>query len=116
MKNKDERKVDQELEKFGVSPRIYHFQTQVEPFTSITIAEDRLTWAGARRELDKIFPRVDINLHGKATRLRAELRRIDIYGVAICDLRDEFDRRRGRTIAKGRFLKHLKKIGVRKRR
>lgn len=116
MKKKDELKADFGLKQLGVTPRIYLFEKNVKPFTAITIAEDRLTWAGVRRELDKIIPRVSIYPHGKATRLREELRRIDVYGVGICDLQEpNFNRARGRTIAKGRLLKHLKKFWVRKR-
>jgi hypothetical protein len=116
MKRKDELKTDQGLKQLGITPRIYLFEKNVKPFTAITIAEDRLTWAGVRRELNRIIPRVSIYPHGKATRLREELRRIDIYGVGICDPQEQnINRRRGRTIAKGRLLKHLKKIGIRKR-
>jgi hypothetical protein len=38
------------------------------------------------------------------------LRKLGIYGVTICDRRDTFNRQRGRIIAKGRLLKHLKEI------
>lgn len=114
-KKKDEIDADRRLEQLGVMPRIYHFETHVEPFKAITIAEDRLTSAGVRRELDRILPHVRSYPHEKATRLRKALREIDIYGVAICDSQEpDMNVTRGRTIAKGRLGKHLKKIGVRK--
>ena len=59
MKNKDEQIADARLKQLGVTPRIYHFVKNVEPFTAITIAEDVLTLAGARRELDLLL-RYDI--------------------------------------------------------
>ena len=112
---KDELKADQGLKQLGIEPRIYLFEENIKPFMAITIAEDRRTWAGVRRELNNIIPRVSIYPYGKATRLREELRRIDVYGVAICDSQEPNKNvRRGRTIAKGRLLKHLRKIGVRK--
>lgn len=95
------------LEQIGITPRIYHFEENVKPFTAITIAEDRLTWVGVRRELDRILPRLNKHIYRKATHLRKALRRIDIYGVEICDSRDNSNRRRRRTIAKERFWKHL---------
>ena len=111
MKKKDERKADFGLKQLGITPRIYIFEKNVKPFTAITIAEDRLTWAGVRRELDNIIPRVNIHLHEKATRLLKELRLKDLYGVAICDIQEpNINRRLGRTIAKGRLLKHLKEM------
>jgi hypothetical protein len=33
-----------------------------------------------------------------------------MYGIALCDIRDTFNRQRGRIIAKGRLLKHLKEV------
>lgn len=114
MKKNDEIEADYGLKQLGITPRIYVFEKNVEPFNAITIAEDRLTWAGVRRELDRILPHVRFYPHERAIRLRRELHRKDIYGIAICDPREpNLNRRRGRTIAKGRLLKHLKKIGFR---
>ncbi len=42
-----------------------------------------------------------------ATRFIQGLKGTHIYGVAICDKRDQFNRQRGRIIAKGRLLSHL---------
>jgi len=45
--------------------------------------------------------------YNKTTRLKKLLQE-ECGGVAICDMRDGFNRERGRIIAKGRLLKHLK--------
>lgn len=112
-KKKDEQKADFRLQQLGVTPRIYHFEMHVEPFTAISIAEDVLTWAGVRRELDTIiYHHLPFYQHEKATRCREKLRKKGIWGVAICEQRDTINRQRGRTIAKGRLWKHLKQEGV----
>ena len=109
-KEKDEQKVDLRLKQLGIAPRIYHFKTHVEPFTAITVAEDILTWAGVRRELDIIiYQHLPFYQHEKATRCREKLHKKGIWGVAICDQRDSINKKRGITIAKGRLLKHLLK-------
>jgi len=110
MKNKIEPKLNAALKELGIEARVYHFREDVEPFTAVTVVEDRLTWLGVRRELDKYFhhPKRAEWLFLSATHLLVQLRREDIYGVAIYDKRDQFNRQRGRIIAKGRFLKHFK--------
>ena len=112
MKNKIEQKLDFALNQLKVTPRVYHFY-DVKPFTAVTIVEDRLTWAGIRREMDlcsRDLTRVGGAFFSPATHLRKMLKRKDICGIAICDRRDRFNRQRGRIIAKGRFLKRLKEI------
>lgn len=110
MKKKDERKADLGLKRLRITPRIYHFETHVEPFTAITVAEDILTWAGVRMELDTIiYQHLPLYQHEKATKCIEKLRKKGIWGVAICDQRETINRQRGRTIAKGRLWKHLKK-------
>lgn len=111
MKKKDEKMADLGLKQLGVNPQIYHFDTRVKPFTAITIAGNAFSWVSVRATLDdiltKVLPRCP---HEKATRLRIELTQRGIYGVGICDASDQLNRQRGRTIAKGRLLKHLKGI------
>ena len=116
MKKKDEKMADLGLEQLGVNPQIYHFDTGVKPFTAVTIADNAMTWATARRALDEIVQGILPSFpHENATRLRLELaQQFLVYGVSICDSRDGFNRQRGRTIAKGRLLKHLKRIEVKK--
>lgn len=109
MKNKDEKTVDLRLKRLGVKPRIYHFENRVEPFTSITVADNIMSWATVRERIDFILSTIlPLLKYEKATRLREELAEWGIYGVSICDQRDVLNRSRGRTIAKGRLLKYLK--------
>jgi hypothetical protein len=119
MKNKLEQKLDSSLKRLKITPRVYHYLNDVEPFSAVTIVEDRLTWAGVRREIDDAYhgswcvPREAVPFDTKtspATRLLDRLKEKDIYGVTICDRRDTFNRQRGRIIAKGRLLKHLEEI------
>ena len=116
MKSKTEIKSDKEFEKLGVRPRVYHFTDGITPFTAITTAiapkpPHRVrTW----NEIE-IIVKFDIEYttthfrYDHASELIRRLKRHDIKGVAICDKRDQFNRQRGRIIAKGRLLKHLKK-------
>jgi len=116
MKKKDERIADLGLKQLGVNPQIHHFETEVGPFTAITIAEDALLQSYenrimVRRIIDKIVWGILPSYpHEKATKLRSVLAKRNIFGVSICDSRDYFNRQRGRTIAKGRLLKHLKQL------
>jgi len=108
MKKKDEKMADLGLKQLGVNPQIYHFDSRTKPFTAITIAENVFSWVSIRTTLDDILTRVlPAYPHEKATKLRLELAQRNIFGVSICDSGDYFNRRRGRTIAKGRLLKHL---------
>jgi len=116
MKSKVEEKLDKEFEKLGVKPRVYHFTKGVAPFRAISIVEDcqlagnKRGWNNTRRALDNVFEREYLWMHKccPATRFIRGLALMHIYGVAICDRRDQFNRQRGRIIAKGRLLKHLK--------
>lgn len=111
MKKKDETLVDSRLEKIGIVPSIYHFDEDIGPFKAITIVDNNKTWKDVRKSLEVIlFFVLSTVPHEKATRLRKELCERGIYGVAICDGRDSFNRQRGRTIAKGRLWKHLKRM------
>lgn len=115
--NKLEEKMDKEFAQLQVTPRVYHFTKGIAPFTGVTIAiSDRSPYA-----------RVDTVLHvalacstnyclelayirGPASRL---LRYMEIkyqhpHGLAICNHLDQFSRKRGRIIAKGRLLKYLR--------
>lgn len=109
MKSKIEQKLDTEFEKLKVTPRVFHFVKDILPFTALTIADERLTWFGAQSELTIAYSQTS-KFFFSYTRLLDTLRKRDIYGVAICDKRDQFNRQRGRIIAKGRLLKHLKEL------
>jgi hypothetical protein len=109
MKNKQEQKLDAELERISVSLMIYHFRKDVGPYTSITIVTNSIrSWNQMRELLDQyLFYFTTIPPASEALKL---LRKLGIYGVTICDRRDAFNRQRGRIIAKGRLLKHFKEM------
>ena len=112
MKNKTEKKLDEEFERLGVKPRIYHFTEGVVPFSAITIVvNSMLSWNEMKKMMDNLFQPEHKSWcwFSPATGLLKRLRKECIYGVAICDRRDQFNRERGRIIAKGRMLKHLNK-------
>lgn len=116
MKSKTEIKLDKEFERLKVKPHIYHFTKGVAPFVAITIAEDyqpagsKRGWNSTRGAIDNVFKREYLWMQKccPATRFIQGLALMHIYGVAVCDKRDQFNRQRGRIIAKGRLLKHLK--------
>lgn len=115
----EERKLDAELKRLGVEPRIYHFTTNCDPFRGMTIAVANLSsWSDIREILDTIQytlnisdsmrKRLNMPIIERATRTLGTLRRMNIYGVAICDPSDNFNRQEGRNKAKGRLVQHLK--------
>lgn len=106
MKSKTEQKLDAEFERMGVRPRIYHFASFTPLFNAITIVDINVSSKMSMQEnLTSIFA---CEILWRAGRILSASRRRGIYGIAICDRRDQFNRQRGRTIAKGRLLKHLK--------
>ena len=117
MKSKVEERLDIEFEKLGVKPHVYHFTDDVEPFNAITIVDDcdvpvggsKKSWSSKRRVIDNVFEReyLWMQMGCPATRFIQGLKMSHIYGVAICDKRDQFNRQRGRIIAKGRLLYHF---------
>ena len=109
MKSKIEQKLDAEFEKRGVIPHIYHFTGEnVEPYRAITVALKE----PQRYEVvqDGVIGLVGRSLCRHPRYRVAFLLRYmhGMAGIAICNRRDNFDRRKGRVIAKGRLLKHLK--------
>lgn len=107
MKNKLEQKLDVKFKELDVKPFIHHF-FEVSPFSAITIASFRVSWV----EVASIIHEASwsISSHNRASSLIHNLA-VDyyIYGVAVCDIRDTFNRQRGRIIAKGRLLKHFRR-------
>lgn len=115
MKNKLEQKLDVEFKRMNiVLPMIYHFRRRMGSLNAVTIAAYGLSWSDIKVEIIDIghhYPLdVDVERYSCATYLLQGLRARHIYGVAICDRRDQFNRQRGRIIAKGRLSKHLKEI------
>jgi hypothetical protein len=110
MKKRDEQLADSRLEKMGIAPSIYHFDVPVYPFRAITIADTQWGWDVVRKMIEGIVTGpVSKVIHERSTLMMQELHDRGIYGVAICDARDQLNRQRGRTIAKGRLWKHLKR-------
>lgn len=106
MKKKDEQKADLGLKQLGVRLRIYHIRQYVWPFAGVTIvtAEE----GSFRAILDIVQKEISMHTLNKATKTKKDLNDLGIFGVAICDVRDQYNKKRGRTIAKGRLWKHLK--------
>jgi hypothetical protein len=114
MKSKLEARIDAEL---GVEVYVYHFHDhsrreggnphRIWAFGGITIATPNM----GRTFVEDIVleeQRVCGIYHNAASDMLKGLHASDIHGVAICDWRDQFSRKRGRVIAKGRLLKYLK--------
>ena len=110
--------LDEEFRLLGVEPYIYHIQP-IEPLPhgavrAVTIASvaainveavrgdltsiEMLYWRLGRRRSQSI-----------ASFMKQQLEGDGYAGIAICDYRDQFSRKRGRIIAKGRLLKALRK-------
>ncbi len=112
-----ENLTDARIAAMGVKVYVYHFNDhsykidgnphRIWAFGGVTIATqnpNRTTIEGLVLEAQRtcgIF-------HNAAKDTLASLRKRGIYGISICDCRDQFSRKRGRIIAKGRFLKHLR--------
>lgn len=108
MKSKTEIKLDKEFEKVGIKPRIYHFRDVGHQFIAITIATT-MSYEITKTAIEESLEDVYFYTVSPATTLLEILQEEwDVFGVAICDKRDQFNRQRGRIIAKGRLLKHLK--------
>ena len=125
--NQLEQKIDKTLEELGVRPYVYHIRAYgKEPhrrslwvFNAITIADTRqMRSADVENDIAKLMDGLANArmLYGEsihpATWMMKELRDLGYYGVSICDRRDNFSRKRGRMIAKGRLLRYLRRIGM----
>ena len=112
MKSKAEEKLDKAFERIGVKPLIYHF-TDVYLFRGVTVATDnhKYTWKDIKKYIeDDAWESRIVSEYGRATHLIKKLQvKYDLYGVAICDKRDNFSRQEGRNRARGRLLQHLLK-------
>ena len=109
MKNKIEQKLDAEFKRMDVKPFIHHF-INIPPFTAITVASFYSSWKEIADYIHEESKSPLSFINQASYLLRGLAHNQHIYGVAICDRRDTFNRQRGRIIAKGRLLKHLKEI------
>jgi len=108
MRKKDEQIADARLKQLGVTPMIYHFVKDVEPFNAITIADDTCSWEGAKKEIDSLLK--DVYWWWLSSEFKRQLRLSGIYGVAVFAGYNRFNRRIGRTIAKGKLAKYLNQL------
>lgn len=115
MKSKTEIGLDKEFERMGVKPRIYHFIENTYPYRAVTVVMDNrdllapLLW---KQVLARVISGIDyasVSNYNRTTRVIKQLKTENIHGIAICDIRDQFNRKQGRIIAKGRLLKQLKR-------
>ena len=109
MKKKDEQIADLRLKQLGVMPSTFHFVNDVAPFNAITIVDENNTWLSARGELTNLLSKYEGTecWHGSSTYLERRLHQRGIHGVALFCGRNKFNRRIGRTIAKGKLAKYL---------
>ena len=115
MKSKTEEKLDKEFERIGVKPWIYHFVGNVYPYRAITVAMGNkgiivpFDWENILALIKSAIDYVAVYEHNRTTKFIKYLEKENVY-VAVCDIKDEFSRKLGRVIAKGRLLKHLREI------
>ena len=119
MKSKLESNVDAELDNVGAKAHVYHILPDTEfpnrpgfpravtiaSLNPINVRETRknlfnieMTYWRSGRARDRSI----------ASFMKQSLEAEGIEGVAICDWRDQFSRKRGRIIAKGRLLRCLR--------
>lgn len=115
-----ERKLDEEFAKLGVKPYMYHFTKDIAdiwPFKAITIVDSEKR---SKMNYWSILSRALVDFRASGSKLTAAFLEFvglqsdegHYFGVAICSVKDNFDRRKGRIIAKGRLLKQLKETMV----
>ena len=104
MKTKIEQKLDREFENMGVKPSIYHLRKGILPFAGVTVAILEGDYNTAR---NRVWD--SMATYHSASGVKAICERQGMPGIAICDLRDQYSKRIGRVIAKGRLLKALRK-------
>ena len=110
-----EARLNREFEAMDVKVYVYHIRDRVKMFDGITITTEIKQDAAA---LSQMITALDMKCNissmltdqvkTPATWMRKELAKRGFYGIALCDRRDRFSRKRGRIIAKGRLLKTLR--------
>ena len=114
--DKLEARLDREFEVMDVKVYVYHVR-DVLMFEGITIATETkqdmnalsqmVTALDMKCKIDSMCP--DRQIDAPATWMRKELAKRGYHGVALCAYRDQFIRKRGRIIAKGRMLKYMRR-------
>lgn len=113
VKSKAEKNVEKAFEELGVKPYVYHIREygehrrRLSAFEAVTVAtaikRDPKELADMIGELDQKCE--SDYVCNPATWMRKQLADRGLFGIAICDGRDQFSRKRGRIIAEGRLLK-----------
>lgn len=106
---KEEAYLDSELEKYGLKARITHMKQPGDCYFKVVTAAT---------PLPEVYLHLDIAVlmaYSKACQTSANLSKVVIMefarfgaGVALCHYKDNFDRRKGRIIAKRRLLNIIK--------
>ena len=116
--NKLEARLNKEFEAMDAKVYIYHIRDCVKMFEGITVATEikqdmsalsQMIWELSHKcEIGAIFTNPPNRIDAPATWMRKELAKRGYHGVALCAYRDQFSRKRGRIIAKGRVLKYIR--------
>jgi len=129
MKTNLEAKIDREMAELGATVYIYHVREygkgsqrkEIRLFNAITIAHyEHVPTAFVVRDVGNSIEALKYELTPyehrdniqPSTWMLNRLRGMGYYGIAICDSRDDFSRRRGRLISGGRLLEHLKMLDL----
>lgn len=105
-----EEELDKEFERMGIKLKTYHFR-DAAPFNGVTIVINNEDWTyniAARHIYDCIRPCEALE-HNISTCLLENLTKHGIYGVGICNERDQFSRLEGRNEAKRKLLRYIKR-------
>lgn len=117
-KSRRERALDEQFERMNVKPQVYHF-LNIGSFKAVTVAQIPLRgqegWGGyiydyqTIRERIQKYPSCECASSYPLMSLLCMLKKMNIYGVAICNKDDVFNKYYGRMKAKGRLLQHILK-------
>lgn len=105
-----EKELDKEFDRMGIKVRTFHIR-DAAPFNGVTVIINNEDWnwnVVARHVYDCTEPCREYE-HNIATCLLENLAKRGIFGVAICNERDQFSRVDGRNEAKKRLLRYIKK-------
>ena len=105
-----ENELDKEFERMGIKVRTFHIM-DVTPLNGVTVVINNEDWnwnVVARHVCDCIVPCREYE-HNIATCLLENLAKRGIFGVAICNERDQFSRIEGRNEAKRKLLRYIKR-------
>ena len=113
-----EARLDREFKTMNAKVYVYHIRDGVKMFGGLTITTEikqdmaalsQMIWELSHKcEIGALFTNPPNRIDAPATWMRKELAKRGYHGVALCAYRDQFSRKRGRIIAKGRLLKAIR--------